>query len=499
MDISLEDKKMKLNTISKRLVFQISILLISFSSMLLIANLVLLNPLYKLNTQNSMTENANQFALLDYDSDTWISEISSVSIHQTYDLLITENDEIVYSSSRRFGLMSPGQDIKHDKPPHPSDPRKFPLDDVQTWKTIDPTMRFGELLSPEGIVDIYVVQSDLGNNRILYLTQPAEPIRESVQTANMLLGIFTGIFLLVGIVVSYKMSTNFTKPIRDMKTHLHTLSQLEFGSTLTIETNDELTDLSQDINTLSEELQFALDRLTKQNIQLEKDIEFQRRFLSNASHELRTPLSLIKGYSDEIFHGFIKDKDQEKQYLGFIVEESNKMNRLLNELLELSRLESGYLELKKQKASVKSVIKSFTEKYAGFIEDSQMNLTLDLDETKGFFDLVRFEQILANLLSNAAKYSDSNKAVRISSSQAKSLNREVIRVTISNSGAGLTESEITKIWSAFYKVDEARTYDESSYGLGLSIVKAIQEKSGLEYGCYCADNWVSFWFDVEVG
>lgn len=489
---------MKLNTISKRLVFQISILLISFSAILLVANLLLLNPLYRYRVQTSMVDSAEQIKQIDFSSDSWTNDLANTSINAAYDLMITYNNNVIYSSSRRFGLKSPDRNSDLNPKQHPSDSKYFPINEVRNWKTFNMDTQYGELISRDGKVDMYVVQSDLGDGLTLVLTQGAEPIRQSVQTANLLLGIFTGLFLIIGIIVAYRMSKNFTKPIRDMKSHLHTLSKMEFGSRLLITTNDELTELSDDINTLADELQLALNRLTKQNIQLEKDIEFQRRFISNASHELRTPLALIKGYSDEIYHGFVKDGNQEKQYIGYIVEESNKMNRLLNELLELSRLESGYLEFRKENLSLSAVIHSFMEKYTGFIEEHELKVALELTHDMAYFDPMRFEQILANLISNAAKYGDEKNEIIVHIERQSNALARTIRVRVSNSGHEISDSQVTQIWSAFYKADEARTYDENSYGLGLSIVKAIQDKNGLEYGCYSEPGWVHFWFDVEA-
>jgi signal transduction histidine kinase len=109
------------------------------------------------------------------------------------------------------------------------------------------------------------------------------------------------------------------------------------------------------------------------------------------------------------------------------------------------------------------------------------------------FDAMRFEQILANYISNAAKYGGPDKRVVISS---RTLER-VVRIRVFNSGPPISEDVLPHIWDGFFKADDARTRVEGSYGLGLSIVKAIQTVAGQEFGAENADDGVIFWFDVE--
>lgn len=120
-------------------------------------------------------------------------------------------------------------------------------------------------------------------------------------------------------------------------------------------------------------------------------------------------------------------------------------------------------------------------------------MTLSLESAYAVFDLIRFEQILANFLSNGAKYCDYNKKILIESRQAD----DKIRISVTNSGGPISDDVIELIWDGFYKVDEARTSTDGSYGLGLSIVKAIQESAGLGYGCFNQDGAVTFWFEVK--
>jgi signal transduction histidine kinase len=290
------------------------------------------------------------------------------------------------------------------------------------------------------------------------------------------------------------MSKRFTRPIRQIQNTVGELAALNFGQQCDVRTGDELQSLGEDVNRLGDELEQALSTLREQNIQLEKDIIAQRQFISNASHELRTPLSLIKGYADEMNTGYAKNAEQRDYYIEIIAEEAAKMNRLLREMLELSRMESGRIELIYENLRVNERINNFLEKYDGFVVENALNITLELkDDPVGHFDAMRFEQILANYISNAARYGDEKKIVRI---RTETLG-DVIRVSVFNSGRPIAEDHLVSIWDGFFKADEARTRVKDSYGLGLSVVKAIQNVAGQKFGVDNVNGGVCFWFDVQ--
>ena len=248
------------------------------------------------------------------------------------------------------------------------------------------------------------------------------------------------------------------------------------------------------MNRLGSELKSALDTLKLQNEQLEKDIIAERQFISNASHELRTPLALIKGYADEMNAGFASTEPLKDLYISIIAEEAAKMNRLLKEMLDLTRMESGRTEILSERLSVSERIKAFIEKYDGFIYQNGLHITLQLNEDAvGVFDAMRFEQVLANYISNAARYGDEKKLIRISSQIAE----ETIRVSVFNTGKPIPQDMMENIWNSFYKADSARTRVKDSYGLGLSVVKAIQTMMGQGFGAENVDGGVIFWVEVK--
>lgn len=513
--------------ITKRLFLYFISVVLGITGLILLSNTLLLRPLYYQSIKSEMLDAMEKLSEIDYNTESldWTDELGSITTGKAFDVVIRSEGDVLYSSSVEVGLRPnpefatgsgiPGGSDHYDDGPIPTDPSgsddpAFPSD-PQTF--FDDDNRFfmsGNTDDFEQIGDgVYISKTawmsnisfmictkDLADGTSIFLTQPIEPVNQSVSQANILLIgcaiLATGLSLVFALVLSRR----FTKPIRQIQNYVGSLAALDFSGKSDIRTGDELQSLGEDINSLGDKLKGALDTLRTQNDQLEKDIIAQRQFISNASHELRTPLSLIKGYADEMNSGYVKESGQKEAYIKIISEEAAKMNRLLREMLELARMESGMARLQMEALSVGETIKTFLEKYDGFITENRLNIKLDIgNDEVGFFDPVRFEQVLANYISNASRYGDDQKRVKIS---VKSL-RDCIRITVFNTGTGVPEDIKESIWDGFYKANTARTRTDDSYGLGLSVVKVIQDAANQRFGMENVPDGVEFWFEVARG
>lgn len=477
------------NTITRRLFFEITAIILAFSIFILLANTLFLRPFYKYNLQKDMAQAMDELEEIDFSQNLmhWIEELHRIDSGRSYDVVITLGRAVLYSSSSEVGSSYGYQEHELYS--------LFLIQWIDNWEKKANDVYIGTAIEPKTNTEMMVYAKRLNDIQTIYLTQPVEPMNASVRQFNLLLGAVTFIFLIFIVIIILKLSRQFTQPIKQIQQTVNQIVQLNFNNHCNVKTGDELESLSDDVNHLSQELQKSLVTLQDQNEQLEKDIVLQRQFLSNASHELRTPLSLIKGYADEIDAGYVSDKDQQAFYVKIISEEANKMNRLLKEMLDLSRMESGRMVFQNDFLSVNHQIQAFIEKYDGFINENNLTVKLELgEESTGYFDPMRFEQILANYVSNAARYGDDKKRIIISSQRRNN----AIRITVFNTGKQLTEEVKAQIWEGFYKADDARTRVEDSYGLGLSIVKAIQQVSGQAYGAENVNKGVNFWFDVQA-
>jgi signal transduction histidine kinase len=163
-------------------------------------------------------------------------------------------------------------------------------------------------------------------------------------------------------------------------------------------------------------------------------------------------------------------------------------------MLELSRMESGRIVMQNETLCVRERIQIFLEKYDGYIAENKLDITVESGEDiKGFFDPMYFEQVLANYISNASRYGDERKRIVIMVGDRG----DSVRVSVFNTCGPIREEALPHIWDGFYKADNARTRVGDSYGLGLSIVKAIQIAAGQGYGVRNLSDGVEFWFEVR--
>jgi signal transduction histidine kinase len=494
---------------------QIIALVLCFSAMILVANTLLIKPLYEASIEKTMVTAMEELREVDYlgEQAKWVDQILTIGGGKAFDITIDLNDRVIFSSSKEIGLKEPdGREVEFpDEEGMEGRPIFPPLEEAE-WNELDHGVRIGHFIEPRNNNELYVCSLDLEDGIRINLTQPVEPILESIRQANILLLTGTLFFLLIASLIAFRIAKSFTLPIRKMQTYVEQLSGLNFSGKVELQTGDELEELSRDINGLSDALEEALASLEEKNEQLAKGIRSQKRLISDASHELRTPLTLIQGYADEIAAGYVPNREKQGEYVGYIAEESRKMKRLINEILELSRLESGRMTLNLESANVREAIESFFYKYEGFVEDQALQVQLDVFDAYCQIDSIRFEQILANFLSNAVKYGDENRKLRVWMQDVG----ERIRIHVYNSGQPIDESIMGDLWKGFYKADQARASSQStlmnkietgekppqsedSFGLGLSIVKAIQDVAGLKCGLANMEKGVDFWFEVKKG
>lgn len=480
--------------ITRRLFLYIILVVMGFAILILCANSLLLRPLYYQSIQNEMLDVMDNLGEIDYSADEDIlrEQLRRFTAGKTYDIVIKNEQKVLFSTSLAVGLIERPKDISRDiKKIRQSD--LTALKNLARLKELRNRTTLGFTRIPNLDHEVMVCTRQLSEVTI-FLTQPIAPIDKSIEQANILLLACAILSLIIAGLFVFKTSKRFTQPIREIQQTVGEVTSLNFGHRCDIRTGDELESLGEDVNRLSDKLQNALSTLQRQNEQLEKDILTQKRFISNASHELRTPLSLIKGYADEMNIGYVKKSDQKETYIRIISEEAEKMNRLLKEMLDLSRMESGKIMMQNKKLFVSEQIQTFLEKYEGFILDNSLNMSLKLaDNDEGVFDPMRFEQILANYISNAARYGDDVKKVEISTEVFDNY----IRISVFNTGKPIPNHKLSSLWEGFYKADTARTRSENSYGLGLSIVKAIQNVAGQAFGVRNVDGGVVFWFDVK--
>jgi two-component system, OmpR family, sensor histidine kinase ResE len=204
----------------------------------------------------------------------------------------------------------------------------------------------------------------------------------------------------------------------------------------------------------------------------ERQLDKMRKdFIANVSHELRTPISMLQGYSEAIVDDIAESQEEKKEMAKVIYDESLRMGRLVNELLDLARMEAGHLQLTMEEMNIPSFINRIIHKFQGLAKDNEIQLFAEIENeiTTISFDPDRIEQVLTNLIDNAIRHTPKGGSVKLSvTSEDKG-----IMIRVKDSGSGISEEDLPFVFERFYKADKARTRGRAGTGLGLAIAKNI--------------------------
>jgi two-component system sensor histidine kinase ResE len=199
--------------------------------------------------------------------------------------------------------------------------------------------------------------------------------------------------------------------------------------------------------------------------------KLRKDFIANVSHELRTPISMLQGYSEAIVDDVAETEEEKKEMAKVIYDESLRMGRLVNELLDLARMETGHIQLTIEEVNLASFINRIIRKFQGIAKENEINISANISEevTHFSFDPDRIEQVLTNLIDNAIRHTPKGGYVLVSIVR----DEKGIHMEVKDSGSGIPEEDLPFVFERFYKADKARTRGRSGTGLGLAIAKNI--------------------------
>ena len=270
--------------------------------------------------------------------------------------------------------------------------------------------------------------------------------------------------LVLGVALSYFITRSLTRPITKISRAVGKFAKGELDSRVDISRRDELGDLARAFNSMAEDLS-----------QLEM---LRRGFVANVSHELRSPMTSMQGYVQGMLDGTIPPEEHSK-YLGVVLSETKRLNKLISELLDLSRIESGKFPLKYQKFDANELIARIMFQYEGRIEEKHISVDIDFRQQQCMVwaDPDRISQVVVNLIDNAVKFLHDGGSLTVWTH----IDEEHAIVTIKDDGPGIAADDLPYIFDRFYKADKA--HSGRGTGLGLSIVKKILEQHGQDIRC----------------
>jgi signal transduction histidine kinase len=327
---------------------------------------------------------------------------------------------------------------------------------------------------------------------IIYLFQtPLQPIEEAVAISQKFTLYLLFFAFIVALILSWFFSKTITNPLIYLNELARQMGELNFNVKWKENRNDEIGELGEALNFLTEKLKNTIEIL-EEELQKEKTIDKMRKqFIARVSHELQTPISLIRGYNEALQDGIAIDKNEEKEYFSIIEGETEKMSGLIKDLLDLGQLESGNFKINVETFDIFAMINQHISKFELLYKEKNLRFQI-VNEIK-YYDVIgdsyRIEQVLTNLLQNAVNHCSFNGLIKVIIQEDE--NR--IKVSIYNEGEQIQEEEKEAIWESFYKVKE----EKRGTGLGLAIVKNVLELHGSKYGIENQKSGVIFFFTLN--
>ena len=318
-------------------------------------------------------------------------------------------------------------------------------EDLKPIKLINPINKSQSLL--------YGVKVSSGQ---LYLYTTLEDINSTSTVLQGQLIYITFVVIMLAVTISLFLSKKLSKPIVDITDKAKKLADGDYS--VRFEESDilEINELSNTLNYLEEEMS--------------KTDEYRRDLMANVSHDLKTPLTMIKAYAEMVRDISYKDDKKRTDNLNVIIEESDRLNILVNDILELSKLQADASPLKLERINLIDTLNEVLKRYDIIKEKEGYKIKVNTPkEVLVSVDQKRISQVLYNLINNAINYTGKNKTVNINIID----NKKYYRVEIQDSGKGIDEKDIEHIWDKYYKKDKNHKRNVVSTGLGLSIVKNI--------------------------
>ena len=280
-----------------------------------------------------------------------------------------------------------------------------------------------------------------------------------------------GLLIAVGIaMMSGKVSRRISNPILSIATTARRIGDGDLSLRIPVTSTDEIGALGRAINDMAEKLGSDIAQLRK----LER---VRSEFLGNVSHELRTPIFSLQGFLETLLDGAIDDPNVNRDFLEKAYRHASRLNALLGDLIEISRIESGEMKMSFRYIPIAGLLTETAEELRGAAEAKAITVSVDtagVEKTKVYADRERLKQVLINLLDNAIKYTDAGGSVRC----IGRLEGNFCAVDVQDTGIGIPSEHLSRIFERFYRVSKDRSRDVGGTGLGLAIVKHIVEAHG---------------------
>jgi len=329
----------------------------------------------------------------------------------------------------------------------------------------------------KSMVYAQVVTRQDGQKLMILLNSPISPVQATVQTLRVQLACITVLMLLLSLLLAMIIARSISRPIEKLNEDAKRLAAGDYEAEFVGEGCREL-----------EELGLTLGKAASE---LRKVEGLRQDLIANVSHDLRTPLTMISGYG-EVMRDIPGENTPEN--LQIIIDESRRLSALVNDMLDISKMQSGMASLNESRFCLTEAVREILGRYTKLREQEGYEITFEAERDVNIFaDELKISQVIYNLINNAINYSGARKSIRV----RQTVRDGWVRLEIIDSGDGIPSEQLPLIWDRYYRVDKNHKRETVGTGLGLSIVKMVLQLHGAHYGVESAVGVGSnFWFEL---
>lgn len=326
---------------------------------------------------------------------------------------------------------------------------------------------------------IYGIKLDDSN--YAFVSASLEPIDTTITVLKNQFIYVTMLVIILSLIVSYFVSRKISSGVIKINREAKKLSKGNFD--VKFDTDQPILELSE----LAETLEYTKDELSKTE-------NLRRELLANVSHDLKTPLTMIKAYAEMVRDVTYKDDTKRTKDLNIIIEETDRLNVLVNDILELSKIQSGTQKLTIEQFDLEKFVKTIIKRYDIMSENKKYKFKVSINKNIIVSaDRKRIEQVMYNLINNAINYTGDDKKIIINALELEN----TVRIEVKDTGKGIDKEELENIWDKYYKIDKTHSREQVGSGVGLSIVKNILINHNCNYGVESIKgNGTTFYFEL---
>ncbi len=353
------------------------------------------------------------------------------------------------------------------------------INDRFDWYWPDKGHRLEQMITAESLVKVKIFDRSDGTEIAVMLNTVITPVDATIQTIRVQLVYISVIMVAMALIIAFIIAWRISKPIVKINESAKKLGTGDYSVKFEGDNYKEIAQLSATLNHATAELAKAEG--------------LQRELLANVSHDLRTPLTMITAYS-EVMRDLPGENTPEN--VQVVIDEAKRLTNLVNDLLDISKLQSGVAELELKEYDLTESIESVIGRYAKFMEQNGYVINFEYDRHVSVeADEYKIYQVIYNLVNNAINYTGEDKTVTVKQHVVGS----IVRIEVADTGQGIAKEELENVWERYYKVDKSHKRAVMGTGLGLSIVKNVLRLHNAQFGVISEkDQGSIFWFELKI-